>query len=181
MPEISYGIDEKEPPLIGLYPLRKGLAVPLTPASLSALFSSLSLTVPTNLPNYVVPTPSLTTSSYIFNTSVPTTFLAATDLANSSYSPLIEQVVGGVTQKLAVTALPEVTPTPTLKTLILTDASGSVHTTVSPLPVSTVILGRPPGYISGSGTIRPHGVKGIFAVASLVFSLSTGFFVDFTF
>jgi hypothetical protein len=167
MSEISYGIVDKEPPLIGLYPLRQGLAVPLPPASLSALFSSLSLTVATNLPNYVVPTPSLTTPAYIFNTSVPATVLAATDLATSTYSPLVEQVANGVTQKLSVTTLPEVSPTPTLATLILTDASGAVHTTVSPLPVSTVVLGRPPGSKSGSGAIRPHGVMCILTVTFL--------------
>lgn len=175
--KFSFGIDYKEPPFIGLYSLRQG-AVPLSPASLSAFFSSQSETVATNLPNYIVPTPSPTTPSYIFNTSVPISVVVATDLATSTYSPLIEQVANGVSQKLVVTALPEATPTPTLETLILTDASGVVHTTVSPLPISTVILGRPPGYNSGGSTIRPHNMMAMLAVVSLVFSLSTGFFVD---
>jgi hypothetical protein len=83
-----------------------------------------------------------------------------------------------VSQKLVVTSLPGVTPTPTLATLILTDASGVVRTTVSPLPISTVILGRPPGYNSGGSTIRPHSVMAMLAVVSLAFSLSTGFCVD---
>ncbi|KAI0250276.1 aspartic peptidase domain-containing protein [Lactifluus subvellereus] len=160
----SYGIANKEPPLIGLYPLRQGVPVPLSPASLSALFSSLSLAVATTLPNFVLPTPTLTTPAYIFNTSVPATVVAVSDLATSAYTPLIEQVANGVTQKLSVTALPKVTPAPTLATLVLTDASGSVRTTVSPLPVSTVVLGRPPGFNSGSPTIRPHGMRGLLSV-----------------
>ncbi|KAI0303828.1 aspartic peptidase domain-containing protein, partial [Multifurca ochricompacta] len=68
----SYGIVNKEPPLIGLYSRQPTPVVPLPPASLSALFSSLSLTVPTTLPNFVLPTPTLTTPSYLFNASVPT-------------------------------------------------------------------------------------------------------------
>jgi len=150
--------------LIGLYPLRQGPPVPLVPASLSALFSSLSLAVATTLPNFVLPTPTLTTPAYIFNTSVPATVPAVSDLATSAYTPLIEPVVNGVTQKLSVTVLPKVTPTPTLATLILTDGSGAVRTTVSPLPVSTVVLGRPPGFNSGSRTITPHGTRDILSV-----------------
>ncbi|KAH9959623.1 aspartic peptidase domain-containing protein [Russula dissimulans] len=162
----SYGIANKEPPFIGLYPLRPATATPLPPASLSALFSSLSLTVPTTLPNYVVPTPTLTTPSYIFNSSVPTSALDVSDLATSTYSPLIEEVVNGATVKLNITTLPGVTPTPTLSTLVLTDASGAVHTTVTPLPVSTVVLGRPPGSNSGSATLIPYGITGILIAVS---------------
>jgi len=162
----SYGIANKEPPFIGLYPLRPATATPLPPASLSALFSSLSLTVPTTLPNYIVPTPTLTTPSYIFNSSVPTSTLDVSDLATSTYSPLIEEVVNGATVKLNITTLPGVTPTPTLSTLVLTDASGAVHTTVTPLPVSTVVLGRPPGSTSGSATLIPYGITGILIAAS---------------
>ena len=158
---ISYGIAGKEPPLIGLYPLRQGTPEPLVPASLSALFSSLSLAIATTLPNFVLPTPSMTTPAYIFNTSVPATPVAVSDLATSAYTPLIEQVLNGVTQKLSVTALPEVTPIPTLSTIVLTDASGSVYTTVSPLPMSTVVLGRPPGFNSGSRTITPYGMLSV--------------------
>ena len=163
----SYGIAGKEPPLIGLYPLQPTSVVPLSPASLSALFSSLTLTVPTTLPNFVVPTPTLTTPSYIFNSSIPTTVLAVSDLATSTYAPLIEDVLNGVTQRLNVTTLPEVTPTPTAATLLLTDASGAVHTTVSALPVSTVVLGQPPGFRSSSATIlRPYGVWSLLVTAS---------------
>ena len=163
---ISYGITNKEPPFIGLYPLRPATATPLPPASLSALFSSLSLTVPTTLPNFIVPTPTLTTPLFIFNSSVPTSALDVSYLAASTYTPLIEEVVNGATIKLNVTTLPGVTPTPTLATLVLTDASGDVHTTISALPVSTVALGRPPGSNSGSATLIPYGITSILVAAS---------------
>jgi hypothetical protein len=164
MCHISYGIAEKEPPLIGFYPLRVG-AVPLPPASLSALFSSLTLTVPTTLPNFLVSTPTLTTPTYIFNTSVPTSVVAMSDLATSTYSPLIVGVQNGATQKLTVTSLPEVTPAPTVAVVLLTDGSGAVHTTESPLPLSTIVLGRPPGSNSASATLRLYGVKNILVTA----------------
>lgn len=165
MCHISHGIADKEPPLIGLYPLRPVGSVPLPPASLSALFSSLSLTVPTTLPNFLVPTPTYTTPPYLFNSSVPTSVVAMSDLATSTYSPLIVEVLNGVTQKLSLTTLPEVTPTPTAATLLLTDSSGAVHTTVSALPISTVVLGRPPGSSSAAATLRLYGVQHILATA----------------
>jgi hypothetical protein len=162
---LSHGIAGKEPPLIGLYPLRPANAAPLSPASLSALFSSLSLTVATTLPNFLVPTPTYTTPPYVFNDSVPTSVVAMSDLATSTYSPLIVEVLNGVTQTINLTTLPKVTPTPTAATLILTDSSGSVHTTVSMLPVSTVVLGRPPGYSSAVATVGRYGVQHILATA----------------
>ena len=162
----SYGIAEKEFPLIGLYPRQPASAVPLSPASLSALFSSLTLTVPTTLPNYVVPTPTLTTPPYTFNSSVPTSPLALSDLATSTYTPLIEEIVSGTVEKFSVTTLPGVKPIPTLATFILTDASGDVHTTVSALPTSSVVLGRPPGYISASEMLRPFGIIAILGIVS---------------
>ncbi|KAF8256813.1 aspartic peptidase domain-containing protein [Lactarius quietus] len=146
----SYGINQKEPPFIGIYPLQPPSATPLSPASLSAFFSSLSLTVPTTLPNYVVPTPNLTTSSYIFNTSVPTAVIALSGLATSTYSPLIENVVGGVTSPLVVTALPVVTPE---------------RYAASALTTSSVALGRPPGYNSANRIVEPCSVKGLLAAA----------------
>ena len=163
---ISYGIAEKEPPLIGLYPLRPASAVPLSPASLSALFSSLTLTVPTTPPNYVVPTPSFTTPPYAFNTSVPTSNLAIGDLATSTYTPLIEEILNGAVEKLNVTTLPGAVPTPTLTTLYVTE-SGAVITSLSPLPTSTVVLGVPPGYHhSASEALRPQGVRAILVAVS---------------
>jgi len=165
MCHISHGIAGKEPPLIGLYPLRPADAVPLSPASLSALFSSLSLTVPTTLPNFLVPTPTFPTPAYVFNASVPTSVVAMSDLATSTYSPLIMEVLNGVTQTLNLTTLPEVTPTPTASTFVLTDSTGAVYTTVSALPASTVVLGRPPGYSSAVVTLRRYGVQHILTTA----------------
>jgi hypothetical protein len=165
MCHISQGIAGKEPPLIGLYPLRPANAVPLSPASISVLFSSLSLTVPTTLPNFLVPTPTYSTPPYVFNTSVPTSVVAMSDLATSTYSPLIVEVLNGVTQTLNLTTMPEVTPTPTAVTLLLTDSRGGVRTTVSALPVSTVVLGRPPGYSSAVAKLRCHSVQHILATA----------------
>lgn len=164
---VSHGIAEKEPPFLGLYPLRPASAVPLSPASLSSLFSSLSLTVATTLPNYVVTTPSLTTPPYTFNSSVPTSDPAMSDLATSSYTPLIEEIVNGVVEKLNVTSLPGTVPTPTLTTLYLTE-SGTVITSLSPLPTPSVVLGEPPGFIkhSGSKALRPHAVRAILVVVS---------------
>src|SRR5712691_2241513 len=159
----SHGIAGSEPPLIGLYPLRPADAVPLSPASLSALFSSLSLTVPTTLPNFLVPTPTYTTPPYVFNASVPTSVVAMSDLATSAYSPLIVGVLNGVTQTLNLTTLPEATPTPTAATFLLTDSNGVVYTSVSALPVSTVVLGRPPGYSSAVATLKRYGVQHILA------------------
>jgi len=163
----SYGIVDKEPPFLGLYPLRPASAVAIPPASLSSLFSSLSLTVATTLPNYVVTTPSLTTPPYTFNSSVPTSDLAMSDLATSLYTPLIEEIVNGVVEKLNVTSLPGAVPSPTLTTLYLTE-SGTVITSLSPLPTSTVVLGVPPGDLSRSGSkaLRPHGVGAILVVVS---------------
>lgn len=161
----SYGIAKKEPPFIGLYPLQPPSAVPLSQAALSALFSSLSLTVATTLPNFVVSTPTLTTPSYIFNTSVPTSVVAESDLATSTYSPLIEKVVNGVTETPNVTALPGVTPAPTLATLIITDSSGEVHTTVATLTTSSVVLGRPAGYKSASRIVAPRSIVALLAAA----------------
>ncbi|KAF8501514.1 acid protease [Russula emetica] len=162
----SYGIAERELPLIGLYPRQSASAVPLSPASLSALFSSLTLTVPTTLPNFVVPTPTLTTPPYTFNSSVPTSVLALSDLATSTYSPLIEEIVNGIVEKLNVTTLPGVKPTPTLATILVTDASGAVHTSVSTLPSSSVVLGRPPGFHSASEMLRPYGIIAILGIVS---------------
>lgn len=163
---ISYGIAGRELPLIGLYPRRPASAVPLSPASLSALFSSLTLTVQTTLPNFVVPTPTLTTPPYTFNSSVPTSVLALTDLATSTYTPLIEEIVSGSVEKLNVTTLPGVKPIPTLATFLHTDASGAVHTSVSALPTPSVVLGRPPGYNSASEILRSYGIIALLGIVS---------------
>ncbi|KAF8269569.1 aspartic peptidase domain-containing protein [Lactarius quietus] len=124
-------------------------ATPLSPASLSAFFSSLSLTVPTTLPNYVVPTPNLTTSSYIFNTSVHSCYRSVRPCDVDVFAPYRE-CCGGVTSPLVVTALPVVTPE---------------RYAASALTTSSVALGRPPGYNSANRIVEPCSVKGLLAAA----------------
>jgi hypothetical protein len=41
-----------------------------------------------------------------------------------------------------------------------------VHTSVSPLPTSSVVLGRPPGYYSASEMLRPYGIIAILGIVS---------------
>jgi hypothetical protein len=113
-----------------------------------------------------VPTPTLTTPPYTFNSSVPTSVLALSDLATSTYSPLIEEIASGTVERLNVTSLPGVKPIPTLATFLLTDASGAVHTSVSPLPTSSVVLGRPPGFYSASEMLRPYGITAVLGIVS---------------
>ncbi|KAI0264506.1 aspartic peptidase domain-containing protein [Gloeopeniophorella convolvens] len=172
----SYGITKKEAPMIGLYPLQPTPATPLPSASLSALFSSLSLIVPTTLPNFVISTPTFTTSPYIFNTSVPASVVAATDLATSTYAPIIAKVVNGVTQNFNASALPTITPTPTLATILLTGADGAVRTSVSPLPTSSVVLGQPPGSNSAKAVV-PYTFVGPIVAAGLSVAVFCGVLV----
>src|ERR1700733_14094728 len=67
---ISYGINTKEPPLIGLYALSAANATIETPEAVSAFLSSESATLATTLPNFILSTPTYTTPLYTFNTSV---------------------------------------------------------------------------------------------------------------
>ncbi|KAI0049746.1 acid protease [Auriscalpium vulgare] len=169
----SYGISRKEPPMIGFYALQPNNTTPLAPAALSAAFSSLSLTVPTNLPNYLLATPTYSTPPYAFNTSVPTSVVAQSDLATSTYAPLFSGIDNGADpgQKFNFSALPQVAPTPTLATLILTDSSGSLYTTTSEAPSQSVVLGEPPGYTS-AGMIVSAPSMGFTVVVGFVCMLS---------
>ncbi|THH14213.1 hypothetical protein EW146_g6091 [Bondarzewia mesenterica] len=153
----SYGITSKELPMIGLYPLTPANATALPEASLSSLFSSLSLTVATALPNSLVAAPIYSTPSYIFNTSVPTSVLA-TNLATSTYAPLFSAMdaaaAGEGSGKFNFSALPQATPSPTQTTLVLTDKSGMVYTTTSVAATPNAVLGEPYGWTSGAGAVR---------------------------
>lgn len=161
--------------MIGFYPLSTGPAVPLPPANLTALFSSLSLTVSTSLPNFLVPTPSFTTPAYAFNTSVPTSAIVGTDLAAATYTPLLSNVNDGAAggEKFNFSALPQVAPSPTLATLILTDASGVVYTTTSVAPTHSVVLGEPPGFSSAGARATPGALVG--CAVALAMCLLSGF------
>jgi hypothetical protein len=132
--------------MIGLYPLRNATDVSATPSAVSSLLSSLSATVATTLPNFPLSTPSYTTPAYAFNTSVPAQVgkIVSSGLATSTYSPIMEY------SAFNVSALPTVSPSPTLFTFLLTDASGLIHTSTSTRSVPSVMLGVPPGWSAGS-------------------------------
>lgn len=131
--------------MIGLYPLRNATDVPETPSAVSSILSSLSATVATTLPNFPLSTPSYTAPAYIFNTSVPAQvgMIVSSGLATSTYSPIIQHNV------FNVSALPTVSPSPTVFTLLLTDASGVIHTSTSTHPAPSFTLGVPPGSSAG--------------------------------
>ena len=145
--------------MIGLYPLNPTNTTPTatSEASLSALFSSLSLTVATALPNSLISAPMYTTPTYLFNTSVPTS-APVTGLATSTYAPLFFTINGGAVgaEKFNISALPQVSPSPTRATLILTDSSGVVHTSTSFAPTQSPQLGVPYGWDSGAQALRAN-------------------------
>ncbi|KAG1866830.1 acid protease [Suillus subluteus] len=132
----SYGIDDQEPPMIGLYPCNNASA-PVQP--FSVVESSLSVTIATTLPNFVLSTPTYTTPSYAFNTSVPAVYgeIVQSELATSTYSPLMG------TLAVNATALPQVTGA---YTLFVTNANGAVVTSTSHISQPSVTLGVPPGW-----------------------------------
>ncbi|KAF8071741.1 aspartic peptidase A1 [Lyophyllum atratum] len=143
----SYGINRKESPLIGLYPLYNTTDIPDTPDSIASILSSLSATVPTTLPNFLIPTPTFTTPPYAFNTSVSHApkGIVSSDLATSTYSPII-----GPQSMFNASALPLITPSPTLMTFIVTNSAGFIVTSTSTLAEPSVTLGVPPGWNAGS-------------------------------
>lgn len=146
----SLGIDRKQPPMVGFYPLRNASAPPETPDVISSFFSSVSATIATTLPNFVLPTPSFTTPPYAFNTSfsAPAGKIVSSGLATSTYSAALG------THHLNVSAIPTVSPSPTLATFILTDAAGHVSTSISTAVLPSVTLGAPPGWSNGAPSIR---------------------------
>ncbi|KAF8227298.1 acid protease [Tricholoma matsutake] len=141
----SFGINGKEAPMIGLYPLRNATDVPEIPSAVSSTLSSLSATVATTLPNFPLSTPSYTTPAYAFNTSVPAQVgeVVSSGLATSTYSPIMQHSV------FNLSALPTVSPSPTVFTLLLTDSSGVIHTSTSTHPAPSIMLGVPPGWSAG--------------------------------
>jgi hypothetical protein len=129
-----------------LYSLRNITAPPETPEQVQSILSSLSATVTTTLPNFLVPTPTFTIPAYIFNTSVSrlNSGIARTGLATSTYEPILSLAAK------ASAILPGVTPSPTLATFIMTDSAGMVVTSTSRYAQPT--LGVPPGWNAGSVT-----------------------------
>ncbi|EPQ54079.1 acid protease [Gloeophyllum trabeum ATCC 11539] len=148
----SYGIDAKEPPMIGLYPRNNASAPVESPQYISSFMSAASATVATTLPNYLLPTPSYSTPPFAFNTSIPASIgqIVTSDLATSTYSPILATPAA-----LNVTAIPTVSPSPTLLTLIITDTSGEVRTTTSTASTPSVTLGVPYGWSASAGSRLP--------------------------
>ncbi|KIM56909.1 hypothetical protein SCLCIDRAFT_1219943 [Scleroderma citrinum Foug A] len=142
----SYGIDYKEPPMIGLYAPPNASAIVESPTSISAFLSSVSVTVATTLPNYVLATPSFTTPPYTFNTSVPATYgeIVPSELATSTYAPIL------ITPSANLSALPVVSDA---YTLTYTDAKGDAVTTTYHISDPSNPLGVPPGW-NGARSVR---------------------------
>ncbi|KAF5326666.1 hypothetical protein D9619_004251 [Psilocybe cf. subviscida] len=145
----SFGINGKEPPLIGLYSLRTDVnsTTKQNASDVLSVLSANSATVQTTLPNFLVPTPSFTTPPFAFNTSVAGSVgaIVSSGLANRTYTALF----GQKTALSNVSALPTITPPPTVATIITTDAFGDVTTSLSTRPVAQVTLGLPAGWTTG--------------------------------
>ncbi|EKM58381.1 uncharacterized protein PHACADRAFT_252655 [Phanerochaete carnosa HHB-10118-sp] len=146
----SLGIDTKEPPQIGLFALRNASAPVESPQAVASFLSAASATIDTALPNFVLPTPSPTAPPYAFNTSFSTQAgeIVSSGLAASTYSPAIG------THHVNATAIPTLSPSPTLVTFILT-SDGQLVTSVSTAASPSVTLGAPPGWTNASlATLR---------------------------
>jgi len=143
----SFGIDDKEPPMIGLYALSNITTINENATDISSFFASASATIATTLPNFLLSTITPTPPPYIFNTSVHASVgeIMSTDLGNSTYSPAL---VGATN----LSALSTITASPTLATYIITDASGMLITSTSFASTSSVALGKPPGFASSART-----------------------------
>ncbi|TCD61595.1 hypothetical protein EIP91_008181 [Steccherinum ochraceum] len=142
----SLGIDTKEPPMIGLYPLNNATAPAQPFDEVLSFFSTASETIATTLPNFPIPTPSFTTPLYAFNTSVPAPAgeIVSSGLATSTYSAALG------THHANATAISFITPSPTLATFLITDPAGHTFTSVSTAAQESVTLGQPPGWSAAS-------------------------------
>lgn len=150
----SYGIDTKEPPMIGLYALSSNVTAT---TDLSSLFSSFSATIATTLPNSLLTTPSPTPAPYGLNSSftAPTGVIVSSGLANSTYNAILEQ------NPTNFSALPIITASPTVATLTFTNPTGGLTTSISHFSAASVVLGVPPGWNNGASTrlhLSMHGL-----------------------
>jgi len=144
----SFGINGKEPPLIGFYPLHNASNLTETPDVVNSYLSINSATIATTLPNFILSTPTITTPPYAFNTSVSASIggIVSSGLANSTYTALF----GEQTTLANVSALSTINPTRDVVTRFLTNAEGVVVTSVSTVPLAAVTLGIPPGWSSAT-------------------------------
>ena len=134
--------------MIGLYPLSNDTLLIETPESISSFLASISATIDTTLPNVLIPTPTLETPAYIFDASITATpgKVFKSGMATSTYSALLRS------RSRNVTAIPTLTPSPTVATLILTDTSGHTVTTTSTASQRSITLGVPQGW-QGNGAL----------------------------
>jgi hypothetical protein len=98
-------------------------------------------TIDSTLPNFLVPTPTFTTPPYTFNTSVPASLggIVSSGLASSTYGPIL--VKASATTGFNASAIPTVSPAPSIITVTLGDGK----TAVSTLNNVKATLGVPPG------------------------------------
>jgi hypothetical protein len=147
---LSYGINTKEPPSIGFYPIRNETLAQnttQTPEELASFFSVHSATVTTTLPNFLLATPSYTTPPYALNSSIyaPVGAVVTSDLATSTYSALF-----GTFTTFNASAIPTISPNQSFHTL--TDSAGRLTVSASRAADVTEGLGLPPGWTRSSGS-----------------------------
>jgi hypothetical protein len=173
----SFGINGKEPPLIGLYPRRNASNFTETPIDVNSYLSANSTPIATTLPNFVLSTPTFTTPPYALNTSVSASIggIVSSGLANNTYTALF----GGHTTLANISALPTVNPMRQVVTLIVTNAAGDVTTTVSTIAPAAVTLGIPPGSSSARSKFDIDVVSLVIAV-SFVHLFGTFLFFSWT-
>ncbi|KAG9093523.1 hypothetical protein FS749_014245 [Ceratobasidium sp. UAMH 11750] len=177
----SYGIDNKEPPKIGLYPLPQA-AVDDTPEIVSYSLSAESATFATTLPNFVLPTLTYTTPPYLFSPSPSPTLTSAQSSTTSTtlgssistsstptfiYSvPTLGQLehsgLGASTYSPLITrSSGALLPTARVSFAVVTDSSGAMST--QPMAMQTAVLGGPE---ENSGH-RLSGSGGLWAIVGL--------------
>lgn len=169
----SFGINNQEPPLIGLYPLQQPSNSTNTTQSsniISSIFSANSATVTTTLPNVLLATPTYSTPPYALNSSLsaPIGVIVSSGLATSTYSALF----GQQTSLLNTSALPTISPTPTVFTYVLTDAVGLVTTSVS-TRVAAITLGLPPGWSAASSLQSSFSMTILGTLVAFLWTLHT--------
>jgi len=175
----SYGIDTKEPPKIGLYPLTTNIvgnssSTVTTPTPSQTSTSSVNLssftpqtTIETTLPNFLVPTPTFTTPPYTFNTSIPASIggIVNSGLATSTYHAILAQAQA--TTGFNASAIPTISPPPSVVTVTLTDGK----TTVSTYSLAAVTLGVPPGWKNAGVSLSGGEAFGVTVLAQVLLTV----------
>ncbi|KAL0954964.1 hypothetical protein HGRIS_003894 [Hohenbuehelia grisea] len=173
----SYGINSKEPPMIGFYPLTHNTtnaSLPFGSQVISHLSSVAATTIATTLPNFPLSTPTFTVPPYTFNASVTAAIggLVSAALATSTYRPLLGGADAGDIDAVNATGIPTISPPPSLVTLMITDMAGSVVVSTSTVVQASPALGVPPGWNAAAKGVdaRACGVAALvsLAVASLL-------------